>query len=227
MTLLFSTKPGRRERHLLRKRNNPLFQENQRQVSTTALQEAQRLDHEELADFITEFRKLVHQAVSLQPSEESDVILKLKENLDKSYEQACGLADDQAETKDAIKKLLVVIMNAVRSGAGEDPKALDELQQETIAREAHFELLEHPLIADILYPESVISEEDLIPTLLSSPAEEFAAALTLFDADQLQLLAANSDLYINQVSELPKEMEDAAAKRINVVKSLATDLLSE
>ncbi|OOZ37596.1 hypothetical protein [Solemya velesiana gill symbiont] len=227
MTLLFSTKPGRRERHLLRKRNNPLFQETQRQISTADLQEAQRLDHEELADFITEFRKLVHQAVSLQPSEESEVVLKLKESLDKAYEQACGLADDQTETKDAIKKLVAVIMNAVRSGAENDPVALGELQQESTARDAHFELLEHPLIADILYPESVISEEDLVPTLLSSPPEEFASALTLFDTNQLQLLIEGAESYLGEQAGLSDEIANSASERISVMRSLMDDLLSD
>jgi hypothetical protein len=186
--LHFSEYPGRRERHLLRKLNNPLFPETKREINSGALEEAQRLDHEELVEFITGFRRLVHKAVGLKPNEQSDVILGIKEELDQAYEQAAGVADDQTETKDAIRKLVVMIMNAVRNGATDDPAALQELDQETQARAAHFELLEFPLVADLLHPASPIGDDELVPTLLSASEAEFQAAMTLFDEKQVQEL---------------------------------------
>ncbi|MCP4811816.1 MAG: hypothetical protein GY888_04850, partial [Planctomycetaceae bacterium] len=53
MSLIISQTPGRHERHLLRKRDNPLFPETERSVSPQALLKMQRLDHEELVEFIT------------------------------------------------------------------------------------------------------------------------------------------------------------------------------
>jgi hypothetical protein len=188
MTLLFSQHPGRRERHLLRKRDNPLFSEEERRVSGADLQEAQRLDHEELVEFITGFQTLIHETINLQPNEDSGVILEIKERLDRAYEQASGLADDQTEAKGAIHKLLQVIMSSVEAGAGDDPQALQELEQEKAARAAHFTLLQHPIVADLLNPESPIAEKELTPTLLSEPTEGLQAALELFDKVQLAIL---------------------------------------
>jgi len=218
MPLVFSEYPGRRERHLLRKRNNPLFPDTDQAPTTEAVQEAQRLDHEELVDFIGKFRSLVQQAIGLKPSEESEVILKLKEDLDKAYEQACGLADDQTETKEAIKKLVGVIMNSVEAGAGNDQVALNELAQERIARAAHYELLEHPLVADLLYPESPIKEDELVPTLLSAPEAEFNAAISLFDAPQLRAILDSA----NELAAV-KGCEEAG-QRIKVLERLLREL---
>jgi hypothetical protein len=215
MSTVFSQWPGRRERHLLRKRNNPLFPETEREISTQALQEAQRLDHEELVDFITEFRQLVHQAITLKPNEESQKILEMKERLDKAYEQACGLADDQTETKDAIKKLVTVIMNAVRKGAGNDQTALDELEQETIARDAHYALLGFPLVADILNPESPIKASELVPSLLSASSEEMKAAMTLFDEAQTSAIASQAG---ELISKTPDALEEAR-QRLDEIQS--------
>lgn len=200
----------------MRKHNNPLFPEAEREVTEQGLLEAQRLDHEELSDFITGFRTLVHKAVKLQPNEQSEVILQMKENLDKAYEQAAGLADDQSETKEAIKKLSALIMNAVRTGAGTDQTALQELDQEEQARSAHFELLEHPLVADLLSPDSPVAEADLMPTLLSAPDEELAAALALFDNDQLVLLCQQGEALF----ELTDDMPEQAKKRMELIQSL-------
>lgn len=188
MQLLFSEMPGRHERQLVRKHNNHLFPESKRTLTPNQLDEAQRLDHEELVAYIGDLRKLVGEAVALGPHEQSDVILELKERLDKSYETACRLADDQSQNKEAIQKLVGVIMQAVRKGAGSDTLAHQELAQEDEARRIHFELLEYPLVADLLDPESPIKEDDLLPVLLSAAQAEFEAAVTLFDPSQLSAL---------------------------------------
>jgi len=204
MELHFTQNPGRRERHLLRKMGNPLFPEADRTISAASLEQAQRLDHEELSAFITEFRKLIYQAVNLPPNVDSGLVLSIKEQLDKSYEQSAGLADDQRETREAIVKLLKIIMSAVRKGAGSDPVALNELTQEDQARTAHFELLENPLVADLLAPDSTIDANELAPTLLSAPQDEFEAALTLFDRDQLMLLRRDAEALLEQKTDVPE-----------------------
>ncbi len=188
MPLRFSQIPGRRERHLLRKRDNPLFATEQRQITPAQLDEAQRLDHEEIVDFIPRFRQLVLKASQLRPNEGSEVLLELKEQLDRAYEEARGLADDQGETLAAIEKLVALIMAAIRKGAGNDALALAELDQEEAARKAHFALVSFPLVADLLYPESPIAADELAATLLSSATEELDAALEIFDEDQLRAL---------------------------------------
>jgi len=210
--MVISDRPGRCERHLLRKRDNPLFPERERSFNAAQLLEAQRLDHEELVAFITEFRKLVYKAAHLQANEESEVILGLKEELDKAYEQAAGLADDQSETKDAITKLVAIIMAAVRKGAGNDAVALAELEQETLARSTHYELLEHALVADLLHPDSPIKPKELAPTLLSATAEELAAVLSIFDDAQIQLLHEDAEKLLAQTADAPQSAQQRLAE---------------
>lgn len=188
MRLLFSERPGRHERHLLRKYDNPLFPENKGRLTQSELSEAQRLDHEELETYIRDLRKLVGEAVALGPHEQSDVILDLKERLDKAYETACRLADDQSPNKEAIRKLIDVIMRAVWKGAGNDTLAHQELEQEEAARDTHYGMLEQPLVADLLDPRSLILKHELLPVLLSAGRQEFEAAVTLFDPAQLEAL---------------------------------------
>jgi hypothetical protein len=200
MNLIVSQLPGRHERHLLRKHENPLFPEAEREVTPETLLEAQRLDHEELVEFITGFRTLVHRAMQLKPNEESEVILEIKEQLDMAYEQASVLADDQTETKQAISKLTQVIMHSVRSNAAGDPLALDELRQEDEARSGHYALLQFPVIGDLLHPESLILEHELAPTLLSETTQGLEAAMELFDDAQLQIICEDA-------SELLRRLE--------------------
>jgi hypothetical protein len=199
MRLLFSEMPGRHERYLVRKHDNPLFPESERVLTSNQLNEAQRLDHEELTAYIPELRKLVGEAVALGPHEQSEVILELKERLDQNYERACRLADDQTPNKEAIRKLVTVIMQAVWKGAGNDALAQEQLEHEEEARRTHYALLEHPLVADLLDPDSLIQEHELLPTLLSVDQAQFEAALTLFDTSQIAALCDQGEQLLDRL----------------------------
>ncbi len=205
MPLRLSQIPGKRERHLIRKQDNPLFPEAERTLTEAMLDEAQRLDHEELVTFITEFRALVHEAVKLPTNAESELILSIKERLDQAYEQASRMVDDQQETKEAIGKLVTVIMHAVKKGAGSDKVALQELADEEAARVAHYALLDYPLVADLLDPNSAISGADLAPTLLSSTADALQAACSLFDGTQMAALIETAKQLLDQTPDAPEE----------------------
>ncbi len=221
MSLQFSQFPGRRERHLLRKMNNPLFPHQEQNITASELQEAQRLDHEELVGFITEFQKLIRTAINLKSNEGSEVILEIKERLDKAYEQASGLADDQTETKQALKKLLQVVMTAVKIGANDDVHALSELEVEEQARTAHFELLEHPIVADILCPDSPIAKNELLPTLLSENKAGLKASLELFDSAQLALLCEDAHHLLKRITT-QGEVPQRARQRLQEMETRLT-----
>lgn len=180
--------PGSHERHLLRKANNPLFENQQVELDDETLLDAQRLDHELLSAFMTEFRDLLHTTTNLAGNVDSDTVLGIKDRLDRAYETASAVADDQSSAKQAIAKLVKALMVAVRQGAGNDAQAQQELDQEDAARDAHYQLMESQLVADLLNPESVIQAHELVATLLSSVKEDILLAVQLFDIDQLEVL---------------------------------------
>lgn len=188
----FSAQPGAHERQLIRCADNPLFSANRRQVIQIEVTRAQRLDADEAMVFQDNFRTLVERAIELSPQVDSEVILKLKEDLDHAYEQCCGLAGDPREIKAALRKLLGIVMQAVWRGAGDDAEAQANLREEEAARATHFQLLEQPLIADLIRPDSQIGPDELLPTLLSEPEPAVTAALELFDADQLTLMCQDA-----------------------------------
>jgi hypothetical protein len=202
----FSNKPGRHERHLLRKLDNPLFPRPVIDPADEEILEAQRLDHEELLAYITELRQLVQQAIELKPNEESQVILDLKAELDKSYEKACTMADEQEGNKQAIHQLINVIMRTIRVNATGDSRAEQELNEEEQARALHFTLLEQPIVPDLLDPETLISEDELVPCLLSESKEGLEAALELFDEEQRAQLVAQAEQLVEAMDSPPEDV---------------------
>jgi len=191
-------KPGIREQHLLRRKHNPLFDQAQRDVSNEALARARLDDGVEMDGFMNDFQRLVQKAVDLKPNTPSETILDIKQELDRSYQQACALPGDQEHIKGAIEKLLRHIMQAIRAGAGNDAYAKQQLDEEETARKLHFELQELPLVAALTHPHSPIAEEELIPSLLSEPAETLMPTLQLFDEKQLASILIDAETLLQQ-----------------------------
>lgn len=193
MQNLFSNLPGHRERHLKRKHNNPLFTHSV--ISMAEIEQARLADVAEAEAFLNHFRDLVKQAVDVKPNADADIILRLKEQLDKAYEQASGLPGDHQEIKNMLKRLLKAIMQAIWKGVGNDTVAQQKLEMEEQARTQHFLLLEQPLIADLIRPDSAIAEDELVPTLLSESPQALASAMQLFSpAQQIQLYQSAAGL---------------------------------
>jgi hypothetical protein len=209
MELPFTHKPGRRERHLRRRHDNPLFDWPPREVQPETLLAAQKADHEDMEAFRETFRALVQRAVELPPDAGSEPILELKEALERQYEHSFGLPETHCEERAAIRKLIGLIMQAVKRAAGTDPLARQELAEEEEAREIHFRLLEQPLVADLLHPESPIGPEDLAPAVLSATLDEVAAILEVLDTAQCAELA-------DQALRL---LEDRAARGVDVASA--------
>ena len=208
----FSNKPGRHERHFLRKLDNPLFPHPVIDPADEEILEVQRLDHDELLAFITELRRLVQQAIELKPNEESQVILDLKADLDKAYEKACTMADEQEGNKQAIQQLINVIMRTIRVNATGDAAAEQQLNEEEQARAFHFSLLEQPIVPDLLDPDTLIREEELVPCLLSESEEGLAAALELFDAEQRAQLVSQAEQLLDAMDQPPREVKARLAQ---------------
>ncbi len=191
----FHTQPGARERHLKRCYENRLFGDDAK-VTMGQVLEARVADGIERDEFSHELKKLFEAATGLAPNVESDVILEMKADCDRLYEQACGLADDNDREKDAIKRLTEMLMKAVWKGAGKDVQAHKELQEEEEARAEHYRLLTYPLVADLLRPDSPIVEQHLVPVLLSEEKEAVAQALRLFSPEHRVLMLEQAELLL-------------------------------
>jgi hypothetical protein len=211
MTFIPSDNPGAFERHLIRRNNNVLFGDRQTEITSDSLQEVQKKDHEIIQQFMLDFRDTMAKVAAFKPNEESEVILEVKDTLDKLYATSATVGDDQTRMKESIKKLLGVIMGSVRQGAGDDAHALQELDQEDGAREANFEFLESKLVADILDPDSPIDNDDLLPTLLSEKnKDDLALACQLFDKEQVSFLLIEGETLLNTLDKEGKDVQEAA-----------------
>ncbi len=191
--LRFSPDPGPRERQLMRRHANPLFGEAARAIDQADVDAARADDVAAQAAFMDSFRALVQEAVELPPNAESEVVLDLKARLDESYTRVCALPGDKAPLLQAIDRLLDAIMQAIRKSAAGDPVALQNLDEEATARALHKQLVQHPLVADLLLPDTPIGEDELLPTLLGEEPEAVAAALHLFAPEQLEPLCSEGE----------------------------------
>jgi len=215
--LLFSKLPGRRERMLKRQFENPLFGDIN--IEPFDIQDARREDSAEVERFINTFRDLVVQVTELEPNADADLVLKLKETLDKTYEASAGLAGDQSEIREMIKRLLGMMMQSMWKAVGNDAMGISKLEMEEQARQAHFALLAQPFIADLLAPDSVINEVLMVPSLLSESADAVVLAVQLFDPEQQQLVYQQGVELLKGLDENHPRVEQAQL-RLQVIANV-------
>lgn len=184
--MLFSAKAGRAERLLKRQYNNPLF--GATEIAPLDIETARKQDADEVEVFVNHFRDLLEQVTDMPANADADVVLKLKEELDRAYETSSGLTGEQDELRQMIKRLLGLMMQSMWKAVGNDAQGISKLEKEEQAREAHFALLEYPFITDMLAPQSPIDETLLVPSLLSEDAETVSLAIQLFDPEQQQII---------------------------------------
>jgi len=188
MEIRFSNRPGCWECQLRRKYKNPLFLEDDEEITQAAVDKAHQKDKKERIDFQRDFYALLEEASQLKSQVDSEIILNLKDRVDRLYEKCAGLGGDFSAEKKGLHKLSELIMQAILSSGIQDAKIVDNLQKEMVAREIHFSLLEHPIIAHLLHPESPIKEEEIVPTLLTEEEVSLRAAMSLFSPEQQKIL---------------------------------------
>ena len=209
MELPFTHRPGRRERHLRRRHGNPLFAWPAELVAPETLLAAQQADHEEMEAFRASLASLVQEAAELPPDSGSDQILDLKARLEQHYEQSCGLPEEHDRERAAIAKLIDAIMRTLWRHVGDDTLARQELGDEQAARQIHFRLLEQPLVADLLHPETPIQPQDLTPALLSATDAEIDAACEIFEASQMAVILDEAEALRGRLSDTGLDLTGA------------------
>ncbi len=203
MNLFFSDRPGANERHLRRKVNNPLF--GAPDITQDDVQRAREIDEREHKAFMDGFYALAKDASALDASVDAEELIALKQRLEKSYEQSCSVMGSMGEIQQGLSKLIDSIMQSLLHASRTDEHAHQKLVEELEARKLHFELLQHNLIADLLRPDSPITSDELVPTLLSSPEPALRAAVGLFTPEQLAVLCEHGNRMLEGVdSDHPK-----------------------
>lgn len=179
MTIHFSDTPGCRERHLQRKYNNPLF--DGAAITQAQVDEAREQDRQEAQRFTQETYALLQEAAQMEGQVDTEVILGIKEQIDRLYQMGAGLGGDYSKEQAGLRRLNEIVMRAVRTAAQGDTLASSELDKEHAAYEIHINLLEYPVVSHLLREDTPVAEDELVPTLLCEDEDVIQVLMTLFD----------------------------------------------
>ena len=205
--LTFSESPGSRERHLIRKYDNPLFTQSLIKLTQTDIDTARQKDVDDYNAFLDDFNDLLQEVSLLSGQVDTEVILELKERIDRLYERCVSFGVDHEEYKKALQKLHQTIMSAIRQAAEVDSMALKEIEREQQVRDLHIELMEYKLVSDLLRADSPIQDNELVPTLLSEDAEAVQVVMSLFEPAQQQAIRNEAKALLDRLG-LSKRIPD-------------------
>lgn len=201
MKLSFSTQPGCWERHLQRQYDNPLFQHMAREITPDLIAAAQHRDEQERQSFQQNFHSLLSDVSCLAAQVEAEIMFKLQDRIDALYEQCAGLGGDFMAEKQGLRNLNEIIMQAIKASSRDKPEALAPLLEKDASRQRHFNLLNYPVIAHLLHPETPILVSDIVPTLLSEEAEAMKTAMSLFSTEQQRVLIQEGQRLLSELQQ--------------------------
>ena len=219
ITIKFSAQPGAYERHAQRKYDNSLLYAIDQPLSEKDVEQAREKDQQDLRVFLDAFQDTVQEVAALADSVEADVLLDLKQQLERLYVTSASLAGGMQQHQEALLKLIDICMAGIRRGAEGDPGALKKLDDEIQARRVFFELLESPLAADLIRGDEIVSADELVPTLLSQSGPDLINSLELFEPEHLMIILEQATNHFKKIhSSLadPEEIE----KRISLIASI-------
>ena len=219
MMLRFSAKPGFWERHIQRKVENPRLFSAAKVAQQADVEAAWQRDQQELARFQADFKQLLEDMVALQGAVDTDVILQLKERIDRLYIHSKGDANLASEAE-ALLKLHAVVMMAVMRASADDPLAREEIEQEQAAHAMHLRLLEYPLTAHLLRADSPIAGDELVPILLGESLATLRAVLGMFDPAQLVALCGDARSLLDAIHP-PGADVSRAQERLALMRGIA------
>ena len=216
-SIKFSAEPGAYERHLQRKYHNPLFPTADQHLLAEEVDQAREKDQQDLRAFFDVFQDTVQEAVELSDSVESEILLDLKEKLERLYVQSPSLAGNLEQHQVALQKLINVCMAGIEKGAEQDPEALKKIHHEITAREVFFAMIKSPMVADLLRGDAIINESEMIPSILSESAETLPDVLELFDPTQQQHLIDLAEEFIEALPDNVKHNSPCEARLAQMI----------
>ena len=187
MKLYFSAYPGSWERQLQRQYDNSLFS-HLPPITQSRIDDAQRKDEAERRTFMQTFQKLLQQVADLDAQVKVEVILKLKDQIESLYEQCAAIGGHFRAEKQGLSKLHELIIQSILENVTLDQNTKNQLLQEVVEQKKHAALLEYPLVAHLLHPQSPIPQDEIVPTLLTEDEASLRAAMSLFAIPQKQIL---------------------------------------
>ncbi len=201
----FSSNPGCWEQQLIRKYNNPLFSEQERNVVHHQVVEARERDKEEQQAFHKQFEGAVKKVSELPEKAEAELLLNLIPELSRCYSDGMTLCIDLPKERQALARLLNLFENTLIKSAGEESDFLQQVEQQRGERKLQQELLKNRVIAAMMRENSPISADELPATLLSEAPDQVRALFPLLDPEQQSALNQQMGTLLEQATtiELP------------------------
>lgn len=205
--LEFSEWPGAWERHIVRKTNFPLLFTDKSPPVLRDLEQAQLLDQQELAQLELELAGLLEKCSTITESSDIAHITRIKKDLDRCYDTACGLCADLTEQKEALTMLNEVITTAIRRALRSDDEhgRLLLIKQESV-RMRHLARLTYPIVCDLLRSVCPIPAAEIPAAMLSETDEAFTVALEVMDENKRKYLAEGIDTISARLKEKAKAL---------------------
>ncbi|MCG8383552.1 MAG: hypothetical protein MJA28_15265 [Gammaproteobacteria bacterium] len=205
--LVFSKSPGIRERHLIRKQDNPLLVSD-KPLSQQDIREARTADQKEVNEFLVDLYKLIAKAPKLDLEENFDEALDYMQQLGAKECLSVTLGGALAPVKPRLARMIDNVTRALWRSAAHHTHVMAQLEAFEGEREAHQELLQHQFIADLMHADNIISAHDFVQVLLYEDEDVIKTMMAVLGQDQRDFVQKKARAFARKFESLDEISED-------------------
>lgn len=205
--------PGCFERHLERRRQNPLFPIDRQDVSPIDIEYARQRDNEERSALRSRVVNSLHPLMEGPDSVDGRIAIDLLQNLHQLiqlvYQSDQGLEKEGVSLERGYQGL----SESIRVARG--PEYADHLDAAARALQGQIALFSTPLLATLSRPDSPMRPDELVPSLLGLPVSDMGRCLNgmrTFAYDSLLPSASQAIQLIGWAAENGVHIVDATEK---------------
>jgi hypothetical protein len=176
------------ERHLQRRRQNPLFPKDRQDVSLAAIQQARQRDNDERSALRSQIVEALRPLMEGPDSVDGQMAIGLLQEIHQLIERACQCDQGLEQEVAALQQGYQSLSESIRIVRGSEHSA--QLDAAAHALQAQIALLSSPLLATLCRPDSPMRADELVPSFISLPVNEIGRCLEGIRALSDDLLSA-------------------------------------
>jgi len=181
--LVWSNNPGAFEQHLIRRYNNRLFPKSRRTVTQIEIDVAQDRDLKDYEKVGQDLTNIIEEIARFPDFVNSSKINELRECIDNLIEKCMGVGGNAYTTAHEVKELRRVIIKWWAKAVSSNPEIKHRLYEAEATYHQNIPRFEVPFITPMLRKDSPISDEEIVPALLTEKPETIASVIRFLAPD--------------------------------------------
>jgi len=195
----WSDNPACFERHLQRKCENSLFPPDKRDITQREVDLARQKDQQDATELQEKYEKLLHIVVALPDESDWKQSSNIREKIDTLLERAAEIGGELGDAvSTSLHELRKGLVDSQKTALADNKDALDLLHKAEQFHKSGVAIYNNVFVAQKGREDTPITNEDVIPALLSESPDTIHTVMEILDGDVRNVIRQGCIQFLNE-----------------------------